>query len=56
MGILRSFTGVMKVTFAMAMDEWNAMDKKFYRVAVGAIGFLAMGAFYYFFLKNLAPF
>ena len=56
MGIIKSFIGVMKVTFHMAVEEFNMMDKKFYRIGAGIIGFLVMGAFYYFFLRNMAPF
>jgi hypothetical protein len=56
MSKLRSFWGFMKVTASLMKEEWDTMDRKFYRLAVGAISFLAMGAFYFFFLRNITPF
>jgi len=32
------------------------MDKKFYRVVGGAAGFIAMGLFWFYFLRNILPF
>ncbi len=56
MGKLTTVAGVMKTMGSMMREDWQHMDKKFYRLAFGIIGFVAMGLFWYYFLRNLSPF
>ncbi len=48
--------GVMKMLFSGAKEDWNRMDKKFYRLAFGIITFALMALFWFYFLRNLSPF
>lgn len=56
MSKVKSLVGFVKITASMIKEEWDVMDRKAYRLAVGALSFLAMGLFYYFFLRNITPF
>lgn len=56
MGKLRSAAGVMKTMGSMIREDWQQMNKKFYRLAFGAIGFVVMGLFWFYFLRNISPF
>ncbi len=51
-----SIRGVLKVFAGSVREDWGSMDKKFYRLLFGAIGFTAMALFWYFFLRNISPF
>ena len=48
--------GTLKVFAGSTKEDWNRMDKKFYRLLFGVIGFTIMGLFWYFFLRNISPF
>lgn len=48
--------GTFKVFASTTKEDWNRMDKKFYKLLFGAIGFVVMGLFWYFFLRNISPF
>ena len=48
--------GTLKVFAQGAKEDWNRMDKKFYRILFGVIGFVAMGLFWYYFLRQISPF
>ncbi len=48
--------GMLKVFAQSTKEDWNRMDKKFYRLLFGAIGFAVMGLFWYYFLRNITPF
>ena len=52
----KTIVGVMKMMLSMAKEDWQQMDKKFYRLLFGIIGFVIMGLFWYFFLRNISPF
>ncbi len=56
MGKLQTTKGVMKTFFWMSREDWQQMDKKFYRLLFGIAGFAAMALFWLFFLRNLSPF
>lgn len=56
MGKLQAITGVLKTFTWMTKEEWDRMDKKFYRLLFGIAGFVAMGLFWFYFLRNLSPF
>jgi hypothetical protein len=56
MGIIRSFAGVMKITLQSMKEDWDEMDKKFYRILFGAIGFIAMGLFWFYVVRQVVPF
>ena len=56
MSKMEAVKGVLKVFAGSAKEDWNRMDKKFYRILFGVIGFVVMGLFWYFFLRNISPF
>ena len=56
MGKLKSVFSFLKITLEMIKEEFDTMDRKFYRIGAGILGFLAMGIFYYFFLRKITPF
>jgi hypothetical protein len=56
MGKLSSVAGVMKTTMSMAKEEWDLMDKKFYRLLFGIATFIAMGLFWFFVASKILPF
>ena len=56
MGKIRTAAGVMKMMGSMMREDWRQMDKKFYRLLFGIAGFVAMGLFWFYFLRNITPF
>lgn len=56
MGKLRSAAGVMRTMGGMIREDWQQMDKKFYRLLFGIAGFVAMGLFWFYFLRHIVPF
>jgi len=56
MGKIRTAAGVMKTMGSMMREDWQQMDKKFYRLLFGIAGFVAMGLFWFYFLRNITPF
>lgn len=56
MGKLSAAFGVLKMMGSLMREDWQHMDKKFYRLLFGIIGFAAMGLFWFYFLRNLSPF
>lgn len=51
-----SIKGTFKVFAQDVKEDWNRMDKKFYRILFGVIGFTVMGLFWYFFIRHVSPF
>ena len=56
MGKLRTISGVTKTMLSGMKEDWDGMDKKFYRVAFGVAGFIAMALFWYYVIRNFSPF
>jgi hypothetical protein len=56
MSKMQALKGVMKTFLWLLGEEWNSMDHKLIRVVGGAIGFVMMALFWYFFLRNFLPF
>lgn len=56
MGKMQAAAGVLKMMGSMMRQDWQQMDKKFYRLLFGIAGFIAMGLFWFYFLRNLSPF
>ncbi|KHO47730.1 MAG: hypothetical protein QT00_C0002G0390 [archaeon GW2011_AR5] len=56
MGKIRTAAGIMKTMGSMMREDWQQMDKKFYRLLFGIAGFVAMGLFWFYFLRNITPF
>jgi hypothetical protein len=56
MSKVETFKGVMKTFFQMTKEDFNEMDHKLIRIAVGVVGFVAMTLFWFYFLRNIAPF
>ena len=48
--------GTLKVFAQDTKEDWDRMDKKFYKILFGVIGFVAMGLFWYFFIRQISPF
>lgn len=48
-GILRTFAWITR-------EEWNEMDRKFYKIAGGLIAFAATALFWFYFLRNITAF
>jgi len=48
--------GVTKTMLSGMREDWQQMDKKFYRLLFGIAGFVAMGLFWFYFLRNITPF
>lgn len=56
MGKTNSAKGMFRTMLLMAKEDWDAMDKKFYRLAGGIGGFVAMGLFWFYVLRHIMPF
>ena len=56
MGKAKAAKGVFRTMLSMAKEDWDAMDKKFYRLAGGIGGFIAMGLFWFYVLRHVMPF
>ena len=56
MGKIKATAGVLKMMGSIMREDWQQMDKKFYRLLFGIAGFVAMGLFWFYFLRNLSPF
>ena len=56
MGKLQTVLGILKTTLSMTKEEWNTMDKKFYRLTFGIATFIIMGLFWYFVARKIVPF
>ncbi|HLC67463.1 MAG TPA: hypothetical protein VJI12_01135 [archaeon] len=52
----RTTKGMFMTMLSMAKEDWDAMDKKFYRLAGGIGGFVAMGLFWFYVLRHVMPF
>lgn len=52
---LRAIKGVLKVFLGVTKEDWQEMDKKFYRVVFGVTGFVLMALFWFYFLRNILP-
>ena len=53
---IQTAKGVLRTMLSMSKEDWQQMDKKFYRLAFGVVGFVAMALFWFYFLRNLSPF
>ena len=56
MGKMQAAAGVTKTMLSGMREDWQQMDKKFYRLLFGVAGFVAMGLFWFYFLRNITPF
>jgi len=56
MSKIRAAKGVLKTFTWMAKEDWDQMDHKLARIAFGAISFVLMGLFWFYFLRQITPF
>lgn len=56
MGKTQTAKGIIKTFYWMTKEDWQQMDKKFYRLVFGVMGFAAMALFWFYFLRNIVPF
>ena len=56
MSKIRSVAGVLRTLGHMAKEDFDEMDHKLFRLAVGIGSFVVMGLFWLFFLKSIMPF
>jgi hypothetical protein len=55
MSKLRTITGVFKTLFWVTKEEWSELDHKILRLIFGAVSFVAMALFWFYFLRNVFP-
>ena len=55
MSRLNALKGLMRTFFWLTKEEWRGTDHKFYRLAFGAIGFVVMALFWFYFIRNFLP-
>jgi len=56
MSKLQTVKGILKTFWTMTIEDWDEMDHKLLRIAAGAVGFIIMGLFWFFVLRNISPF
>ncbi len=56
MGKIGTIRGVMKIFFADTKEDWDRMDKKFYKLVFGVTAFILMALFWFYFIRNIVPF
>lgn len=56
MSKLGTTKGVLKMMVSMMAEDWQQMDKKFYRLVFGIVGFVVMALFWFYFLRSFSPF
>ena len=56
MGKINKVNGVMRNLLWLTREEWQEMDHKLVRIVFGAVGFIVMALFWFYFLRNLSPF
>ena len=56
MGKAGTTKGMFRTMLSMAKEDWDAMDKKFYKLAGGIGGFVVMGLFWFYVIRNVMPF
>jgi len=56
MSKLGTTKGVFKMMLSGMAEDWQQMDKKFYRLVFGVAGFVAMALFWFYFLRSFSPF
>lgn len=56
MAKLRAVKGILKTFFWLVKEEYDAMDNKLVRIVGGAIAFILITLFWYFFFRNFKPF
>lgn len=55
MGAWQTVKGTFRMFFASTKEDWDAMDKKFYRLLFGGVGFVLMALFWFYFIRNIFP-
>lgn len=56
MSKIRSTAGMLKTFSRMTKEDFDEMDHKLFRIALGVGSFIAMALFWLFFLKSIVPF
>jgi hypothetical protein len=52
---MQTVKGVVKTFWWMTKEDWSEMDRKLYRIAFGALTFILMGLFWFYFLGRILP-
>ncbi len=55
MSKLETIKGITKTLVWLTREELDTMDHKLFRIAAGAITFLAVGAFWYIIFNGTSP-
>ena len=56
MSKVRSIASFMKMFAADLKEEWNEMDHKLVKIAMGVVIFVIAGLFWLYFFQNTSPF
>ncbi len=56
MSRIETIKGILKMFWAITIEDWDEMDHKLLRIVAGAIGFVIMAAFWYLIFRNVGPF
>ena len=56
MSKIQTIKGILKTFWIMTIEDWDEMDHKLLRIAAGVVGFIIMGLFWFFVLRNISPF
>jgi Mg2+ and Co2+ transporter CorA len=53
---MQALKGVLRTFWLMTKEDWGELDHKFYKIVFGAVMFILMGLFWFYFLRNFISF
>lgn len=56
MSKIQAIKGVLKTLAWLTREEWGELDHKLFRILMGAIVFIFMGLFWFYFMRTILPF
>ena len=56
MTMAKDLFGIMKTLVALTKEEFNDMDHKLPRLAMGVASFAAAALFWFYFMRHIVPF